>query len=365
MARSGSLFALIVAGFFCASATAQDKIYYKDGTVYPKEGSTQEIKVLKETYEVVKYELPTRGGNVEQSVSTAKVDYVKYRRHKAFQSAKEAFDSGDFEVAIEELEPLTKKNSPHWVKQYALFYTAEALFGLGDYEKALAAYDALESGVSDSRFIPDARLQKGNAYLAMKKTADAKSAFSKLQRDVKSKGFDPAFEYKAQLGLIAIDEAAGNFSTALSALERLQSEVGNDYPAIAAECRLRIGNVYIREGDYRKAENYFKAIIESDSTDKKVLYGAYNGLGKSYFAQNKFKQALTDCYLRVIVMDDRDADVPLDILAESLYWGGRCWDQLRDEKPEHRLFARDLYREVIVRAPGHGLAAEAKKHMRR
>lgn len=365
MARPGSLFALIVAGFFCTTAAAQDKIFYKDGTVYPSETSTQQITVLQESYDVIKYELQTSGGKISQTVSTSKVDRIQYRRHKAFASAKEAFDAGNFEGAIEQLEPLTTKTSPHWVKQYALFYTAESLFGLGDYEAAIKAYEELESKVPDSRFVPEARLQIGNVHLAMNKYADAKSAFSKLKRDAKSKGFDEAYEYKADLGLIAIDEAEGKFSVALGSLEKLQSQVGDDYPEIAAECRLRIGNVYIREGDYDKAEQYFKAILEAGSASKHVVYGAYNGLGKSYFAQNEFKKALTECYLRVVVMDDRSGDVPIGILAESLFWAARCWDQLRDEKPEHRKFAYDLYREVVARAPGSSFAADAKKQMRR
>lgn len=366
MIRFGFVFACVIA-FFVAPAVAQnsDRIIQKDGQVFPSETSNQKINVISETFKDVEYELETGGIQVTQKMDISKVDRVVYGRHRAYAAAKELFDAGDYEAAIAELEPLTTRDSPHWVKQYSLFYTAEALSRLGDDAAAIKAYEKLQSEVPDSVFVPMAQLRIGQALVRQNKLEDARKIFNSLKRDTDSKGYDPVYEYRAQLGIIGLDEKTGNFSVAKSELEKLQAQVGDQYPSIAAECRLRIGNVFIREGDYRKAQDYFQAILESGSSDKSVVYGAYNGLGQSYFAQSKFKEALQDCYLRVVIIDDRTGGVPVDVLAESLYWSGRCWDQLRSEAPEYARYARDLYREVIRRAPGSYYAGEARKQIRR
>lgn len=367
MIRSGFVFAFVVATLVALPAVAQDsdRIVQKDGQLFPSESSNQRIKVTKETYKGVEYQLETAGIEVTSSMDIAKVDRVDYRRHRGYDAAMDLYKEGDYSSAIEALEPLTSRDSPQWLKQYSLFHIAEATFKLGDYDAAIKAYERLQSEVSDSVFVPTAQLRIGQALVQQNKLEDARSAFTKLKRDTDGKGYAPEFEYRAELGLIGLDEKTGNFSVAKSSLERLQAQVGDQYPAIAAECRLRIGNVFIREGDYRKAQDYFQAILESGTSDKPVIYGAYNGLGQSYFAQSKFKEALRDCYLRVVIMDDQKGDVPIDVLAESLYWSGRCWDQLRNEAPEYAKYARDLYREVIRKAPGSYYASEARKQIRR
>ncbi len=363
-----SFLALVLGVLVTVPAFAQDRIHQKDGVVFPKESSTQKIQVTKETYTVIKYKLESRGVSLDQEMSTSKVNYVQYaRKNSDFTEAMDAFNSGGFEDALELFTGLAKRKSPHWLKQHSLFRAAECQYAMGDWDAAITGYERLRAEVSDSRFVPEAQLKIAMCKLNKNDVEGARADFGKLKRDVGNKDYDPEYEFRADLGLIEIDERAGKFSVALSELEKLQAKVGDDYPAVASATRLRIGSVYIQERQYKKAENYFKAILEADSetTDPAVVFGAYIGLGDSYFAQSKFKEALKDCYLRVVVMDDREGTVPQDVLAKALFWSARCWDQLRNEKPEYGKFAYDLYREVTRRAPGSAIAQEARKYIRR
>jgi len=369
----GSRFTLVVASmavFGLASAadtaTAQDTIVYKDGQTYPSSTGTQRIEVTEETYSVIKYDIKTGGGSLSQDVSTSRVAEIRYARKVAdYDEAKALFDAGDYDGAIDAFAPLPERRSPHWLKPYSLFHIAESHFRMGDAEGALAAFENFLSEEPQHRFVPKARLRIGESQLRMKKLDEARTTFTSLRRDVDAKGFDPAYRYRAELGLIGIDEAKGAWSTVLSSLQKLQAEVGDEYPDVANEAKLKIGNAYISDGQYKKAEDYFQAIIDGENPSKDVLYGAYVGLGNAYFAQSRFEEALKDCFLRVVVMNDRDGDVSIERLAPALYWSGRCFDQLRGEKPENGAFARDLYAEVVRTAPGSQWAEEARKLRRR
>ena len=348
------------------TASAQDTIVYKDGQTYPSKGGSQRITVTEETYSVIKYDIKTGGGSLSQDVSTSRVAEIRYARKVAdYNEAMEFFNSGSYRDAIEAFTPLPDRRSPHWLKPYSLFHIAESHFRMGDTAGAITAFQAFIDAVPQHRFVPKARQRTGEAQLRMKKLEDARTTFTSLRRDVDSKGFEPSYRYMADLGIIGIDEAKGSWSTALASLQKLQAEVGDEYPEVANEARLRIGNVYISDGQYKQAENFFQSIIDGESPSKDVLYGAYVGLGNAYFAQSRFDEALKDCFLRVVVLNDREGDVPVDRLAPALYWSGRCFDQLRNEKPENGRFARDLYAEVVRTAPGSKWAEEARKLRRR
>jgi len=361
-----SAFLLLAAALaFATPAVAQDVIHYKNGKQYPAEGSSQRIKVIKETFSVIEYEL--EGVNITQEAATSQVERIEYggRKVSDYEDAREAFQQGAYGEAIDLFTDLAGRSSPHWLKQYSLFHIAESLYAIGDWNAAIQAYEKLLSAVPDSRFVPDARYKIGLAKMWKNDLSGAEADFKALQRETRPKGYDPAFEHRAQLGLIRIDATRGNSSLALSSLDKLLSEVGADYPEVRNECRLLYGEVLLADQQFEKAANYFQAILDSGVSDPAVVYGAYNGLGDAYFAQSKFREALKECYLRVVVMDDRKGSVPIGELAKALYWAARCWDQLRAEKPEYRRHARELYREVIARAPGTPLASEAQKFIRR
>jgi len=350
-----------------ASAQTSDHIIYKTGQIYPAEGSDQLVEVTKETYSVIKYDLTSRNVKIPQDMSTHKVAKVEYASIPfEYKEASDSFKNGYFEEALTAFKELAEKKPKPWVEQYALFNVGECLFNLGRIDEALEAYQELMRRVPDSRFVPDARYRIGECYLRKNDKVSAKAEFDGLKEYTTSKGYDPIFEYKAELGLIKILELDNNFTAALAGLDELQARVSQTFPEIANEAKLRIGQVYIQQQDFSRAESYFKMILDdAEGSGPQVLYGAYLGLGNCYYAQNRHKDALEVCYLRIAVANDKGQNVPLPILAEALFKAGRCWDQLREEKPEYANYAQDLYQEVIRVAPGSTFADQAQRMLRR
>jgi outer membrane protein assembly factor BamD (BamD/ComL family) len=345
-----------------AAAAAQDTIYLKDGTTIPGAKAAQKIQVTEETIQQVGYKIV--GIAAPQGIAAAKVDRVEYgEKCKEYDDAMTALHRGAYDEAVEKFSKAAELAEPTWAKPYSLFQIAETHRLSGKWDTAIAAYNKLAAQLPKSRFVPEARLAVATCQLAKGDVGAAKASLSKLKEEAASKGFAETFVNRASFWEIRIIEQIDkNYAEAVTKYGALAAKVEKDDLPLASECKLRIGGCYALQGDYKKALDFYKAIVDSAAVQRKELVaGARLGLGNVLLMQKDFPAARWE-FLRVIVLDDNSpGEIPDDIAAGALYGAAQCFQQLRDKEPEAESRASKLLRELIRKFPGTEYAARAKQ----
>ena len=185
----------------------------------------------------------------------------------------------------------------------------------------------------------------------------------------------------AQLGLtIAFNGCIYNY-------EALRAKSRDDYPAVANQCSLRMGRVYLANDRVEDALPLFNEIIDSRlSTDPSIVAGAFNGRGRCLFwqGQNELAQArqatndkepeLAEDYRADALASFRAAR--LDFLRvqtmylsvareqpESLYWGGQAFlnvASLDTAEVDAERFGKILMKRCADRYPQSEWGSQAK-----
>jgi TolA-binding protein len=346
-----------------SSALAQDRIIQKDGKTIPAAGAQQKIQVTEEGIQQVAYKIV--GVPAAQGIQTSKVERVEYgEKSPDYDAALQSIRHGDFADAVEKLTKLSEASEPAWVKPYALFQIGEAYRTSGDFDKAIAAYNKLATAQPKSRFVPEAKLDVAICQVNKKDAEGAKVTLQKFKEEAASKGYDPTWINRAAYWEVRMVESGGGFPEAITRYNELAAKVEKDDPSLAAECRLRIGMCYSLQKDFKKALDFYQAILENGAASKEMLAGAHLGKGLAHFNLKEFPQAQLEC-LRVIVLNDEgDADIPDETIATSMVYAAQCFDLLKADQPEGPARAQRLYREVVRDYPGTQAAAQAKSRVR-
>jgi TolA-binding protein len=336
----------------------RDRIIQKGGQVL---GDRPQITITDETFLVIKYKV----SSAEQQVALSKVETVIHGDEPdEYRGARTALADGDLKGAQELFQQAAALGDPSWVKQYALYYLGVCLQGEGKHAEAIAAYKNLQSKAPTSRFVPDSMLESGKCHFLSGNMAAAKEAFSGVQDAVKAKGFDPVWGYWAQYWLARIMESDKAYSEALTEYNRIQGLINTDYPKLANECRMRVGNVYIQQKDIAKARQFFKDIADSeDSTGLEAA--ARLGLGECAYEEKKLDEARYN-FLWTVTLANRLSEGVVDpeVAAKAMYYGGLCFEVMKDnERNPSR--ARDLYRRVVDDYATTEWAPRAKERLRR
>lgn len=336
----------------------RDKIVQKSGQIL---GDRPQITITDETFLVIKYKVSA----AEQQVALSKVESVIHGEEPdEYRGAQSALKDGDLPGALELFQQAAALAEPSWVKQYALYHVGVCLQGMGKYAEAIAAYKNLQSKAPTSRFIPDSMLETGKCHFLSGNMAAAKEAFEGVQDAVKAKGFDPLWGHWAQYWLARIMERDKAFSEALTEYNRIQGLVEKDYPKLANECRMRVGNVYIQQKDIGKARQFFKDIADSeDSTGLEAA--ARLGLGECAYEEKKIDEARYN-FLWTVTLSNRLAEgvVDPDVAAKAMYYGGLCFEVLKDNE-RNPARARELYKRVVEDYATSEWAVRAKERLGR
>ncbi|MBI1849256.1 MAG: tetratricopeptide repeat protein [Planctomycetes bacterium] len=356
----------LLAGLLLAvssGALAQDRIIQKDGKTIPAPGAQQKIQVTEEGIQQITYKIV--GVPAPQGVATSKVDRVEYgEKSTDYDQATQSLRRGDFADAIEKFTKLAETNEPMWVKPYSLFNIGEAYRLSGEADKAIAAYNKLVGALPKSRFVPEARLDVA-ICLTMKKDVDgAKVALQKLKEDAAKQGFSEAWINRANFQEIQIVQGTGGYPEAITRYNELAAKVEKDDPQLASQCRLQIGDCYSKQGDHKKAFDFYKAIVESASASPEMLAGAHRGMGLALFNMKQIPEAQME-FLRVVVIGDQnEGDIPDDTVADSMLYAGQCFELLKEKQPDGPARGQKLYREIIRNYPGTKAAADAKHRLK-
>jgi TolA-binding protein len=338
--RSTQLSFALPAVLLCAAARralADDIILLKGE---PRTGVT----VTDETYEGVIYR--QKGIPQPQSYPAAKVREVRYERKSTpYRLAEDAFGARDFSKAVE-LFKTAAANAKNWEKQYALFLAAECLRAQGraKLDEAIKAYRDLLEQVPKTKFFGDCYERIAMCQRAQGKLEDAKQTYEQLKGQVTLKNLSPRWDLLADFRLLELSEKA-NPDAALNGYEELQQKAA-EYPDVANMARLRVGYVMIQKGQIERARKFFDDIIKDrQASDVLTVAGAYNGLGTTYVAGKKeptsddFRSALYPFFRTIFHYGDELG--PNELVAEALYWGGRCLEARGKENDVKR--AKVLY----------------------
>ncbi len=357
--RAGSILAIAVL-LVASPALAGDLIQKTDGTwmAAKVKGDRPDISdyensltvVLAENYDYVIFSLKVPSGKaMRQKIETSLVKKVNYWPiPKAWSDAASAMDEGRYDEALKRFDTIAQnRGARFWMRMYALRNIAKIYKNRGRHKDVIAVNQRLLQMFPKSRYLPEAKIETGLAYMYLGDLASARAAFASLQR---VSGLPAGKKMLARYWLIYLKqrqgELAGNkalVTQALGEYRDLLGTAGEDpkLKEVAVLARLGIGDCLVALGKYAEALDFFQKIADS-SEDKTVLAGAFNGLGRCYFEQRKYKEALVS-YLRTVIL----YDVKPRETARALYNAGWMFELLQGKGWKER--SRQLYAECIRR----------------
>lgn len=262
---------------------------------------------------------------------------VSYRgAPEAYSKGLKAFQDGNFETAAAQMQAvLDDGRGESWVPAYANWYLARSLQRLGDLEGADSAYQNLIQVAPRSRFVPSAYQALARNAMARGETGAgaARRHYQSLRDLAEEADLPDRFKQMAQLGLATVTARFGSTSKGVQELRSVLQEAEGRYPDLANRARLEIGRTYIRQGNFKEAETFFKRIqdqLSQDDPDPMLVAGASNGLGDSQRQQGRFMEAARS-YSKVYALFLDRSDLRGQV-AHALYWGGYCFDQAAASK---------------------------------
>ncbi|MEQ8767640.1 MAG: tetratricopeptide repeat protein [Planctomycetota bacterium] len=342
--RASVLAVAALTGFGLGSVHA-DTIYLKGKN--PIDGAD----IQKETYKAVVYRKRPIPNDIE--IPMAEVQRVEYSRtDKDYVAGRDARKAGAYQDAIKAFQDVSER-SPYY--QYALFQIAESYFAMGQFDKAISAYDDLLQKIKDTKFYPQALAGKARSYAASGKKADAKSAYQTLERETQSKGFDPSWEYDAKFQ-IAVLEGKGR-----NDFELMARDFERKAPTIAAKARLQVGYTYVDEKKYSEAIDYFDRILADEQATDSVRAGAWAGLSQCHIEKEgadeaDFKEATLAALRTVLMYPDAT-----DAMPRALFHAGRGFQLMRTPNTPWKRRANENYDKVIREYGSTEWADKAKR----
>lgn len=254
---------------------------------------------------------------------------------KMEQSAKTAYDSGDYTETISQIKALLKKNpkNPVYWGQLGSCYAQ-----LNEYGYSVYAY---QSAIKYDPKNVKAMYNLSIVYADKGSSSDAKKI---LDRALKLDPKNPLLQ--ASLGNVLIDEqkfdkakilyerivdVKPDFDIAhfnlgvINYQERNIAEAEKNYLEVLRinpqdfEAKQNLSAISILKQDYIEAVNYLKEVIDANPPDDITLENAYYNLGVAYLRMKKFKESL-DAFETAISIEpwDMAAYVNAAILSEQL-----------------------------------------------
>ncbi len=263
----------------------------------------------------------------------------------------------------------------------ALFFVGEALFDLGENEKAAAIYE-LAAGVPESKVADRSWYKRGFALLRAGKKVEAAGAFgqvvdhfpkSELYGEclfLRGEAFFQAGRFEEAVVDLArlrtelpkhelIPKDLFRLGIALCRLERWEeadevlSDLSKRFPDFenGVEGELWRGRALAALGRPRGARQAFDAVLEKDNG---VLAArAHLEVGKLDFEAGNLDEALSE-FLKVAVLYSNEAEV-----SEALYRAGGCLEKMGDSE---RAVAQ--YQEVLQKYPKTEYAAPSRERLK-
>ncbi len=147
----------------------------------------------------------------------------------------------------------------------ALFDYAGTLYELGDIDSAIKAYGEFVARYGDSPLLEEVYYRRGEVYFSAKRYEEAKEAFYEYRTKFpKGKLFDAAL-YWGGYSAYRLKEYFG----AVLLWEKLLAEYGNS--PFYADALSKTAEIYMKNGDYKKAHALYEKLIELFPREAKIL----------------------------------------------------------------------------------------------
>ena len=329
---------------------AADEIVLADGKVIDR------IRITSESYTEIAYRT-SRG--IDRKQPAAEVERVVYARSSPeFSDGMAKLGTPAWADGVGKLLlAATDEDLDDFKRATALAHAASALLDAGYYGDAEANFGQLLADYRNSRHRPAALLGQAKALLNQERFAEAEDLLRTLQSESGSKGYAAKWPHEAEFLLLLSAEAGGkDADEILSGYKDLRLLTQGEFEGIANKCALRIGRLMFSQNppDLRGASQLFDEIIEGRlETDRDVVAGAYNGLGRVHFMRGQ--QALTKS-------DPETAREELEAALLSFLRVHVSYDQISSEQPEALYWAAQSFRSL---APLGGGGQEADLNGRR
>ncbi|MDG2149304.1 MAG: hypothetical protein P8N09_07255 [Planctomycetota bacterium] len=268
-----------------ASTAMADELHLYDGR------HIDQAVVKSESFSKVEY----RRKSVTQKVDSKEIRSIVYgRTSPEYKAGLAALAEGNSMAAAQNfIAAAEDEGLPDGIRASAYIECGESLLANNNFAESLEIFTELLSTYPETRHYARALLGKGRAQFFTRQLGDAAATFSELQNDVKTKDLGEVWGLEAEFALLWAKEAQGEAGV-LDGYRALRARAREDFPAVANQCSLRMGRVYLGNDEVGQALPLFDEIIESRlTTDSSIVAGAYNGRGRALFweGRNELKEA--------------------------------------------------------------------------
>ena len=351
----------------CAGATTAvaDTIYLIGGK------AINEVSITGETYKELEY----KAGSKKKTVKAEKVLRVEFSAKSSLvdQADTAAADGqifnaiSDFEEYIEGFLSKGRRPRYRWEPAYAMHRLIELNREVGDAEHLIAAVDQLIEKVPESGYVPGAYLAKAEAQFLTGKAKAAKKTLEDFKALIQGQSLSGRWRIEQKLAALLLDSSLKGKSLR-SKLNAISDEAGSAFPVVGNRADVAVGESWIADGNFAKAEPIFRDVTQSGAADMTTLAAAYTGLGDCIFKRavgksgDEKKQLLLDAqiaYMRVVVVYKSESRY----VPKAMFWAGRAFDETTDSELKAR--AQRLYRQVRRDYQGTEWATEAGSFIKR
>ncbi|NUM34667.1 MAG: tetratricopeptide repeat protein [Candidatus Brocadiae bacterium] len=324
-----------------------DTIYFKNG------GIRSDVTVTEDNFTEVAFHTEYVASIKMDSSLVSQIEYSD--SPAAFTQGKNFYLQKQYEKAIECFnESLEIAKRPpivrDWIKQYGNFYIARNYHEWADntldqekYKKAIAYYQRLLQGITNTRFLAESHFYKTQCYLSINEHTLAKESLSQMKSAIEQLKSKADWEFRLYLlqGDIFLQEKQYDF--ALEKYELAQNFAQEKkLSAFFNEAIMAMGNVYLQKKDFSKAENFFKRIQkESGSNDNELQAVVKNGLALCHLEQGEYLQA-RKLAVEVILQSRQGGKQQ----SSALFIAGQCYEKLAIKNPAS-LQAAKVYYELL------------------
>ena len=318
--------------------------------------------IVEETIDGIK----TAGGAGFSPVAIEKIEYGD--APAAFREGVTHYESGRYEDAVKYFESAMRLPNVRkfWLRPACLYYMGLCyLESRSDLAKAEKTLTDLLAEYPKTRWLPDALLALGRAYLAAKNYQKAYAQFDKLAKLATARSWE-RWALRAYLweGRCLLEEK--NYDKALATLRKVTTADPTRYGDLVIQAKTAEATVYVRKGDYKKGADLLRKLIREigPKVAKEINDGSgnrmqrteaqcYNALGQCYLKQaaktnnpDDYREALL-AFLWTVVLHSQ---FPTEH-AEALYYAAECFKKLKENSR-----ATELLNELLERYPDSSFA---------
>lgn len=259
-------------------ALAQDTVTLKDG-------KTEQGRVKSADYDGLILEAKGQSKTIEWSTVASIAYKDPPEDYTAGKDAYEAAKWDDALAAFDKVKADTKVRAP--IRQDAFYFSASCSLAKGNWDGAIAGFDALRKEFAKTRYLMEAGEGYVMAYSAKKDFGGAAKALDTMSNEAAVAGVPQSFSATVSLlkGRLLEDQ---NKVTEAAAAYGVAEKASGAPLIVLQQARLGQGRCLLAQKKNAEAEALFRKLSTEDAPSL-VLAGAWNGLGDIWSAEAKSK----------------------------------------------------------------------------